>query len=98
MRDSMDGVLLLKVNGVKMVVPVECKGRVSTTTFYRTVVRFNRKHGLADMPSLGRDANRAKKYNIWDDDKYLLGLVPEHHDLIQVLHHALVMAPVHVTI
>ena len=68
MRDSADDVLLLKVNGVKMAVPIECKGRVSANIFHRTVTRFNRKHGLPDMPGLGSDANRAKRYNIWDDD------------------------------
>ena len=88
MRDSADGVLLMKVNGIKMAVPVECKGLVSANIFHRTAARFNHKHGLPDMPGLGSDANRAKKYNIWDNDKHLLGLIPEHHDLIQVLHHA----------
>ena len=79
-RDSTGGVLLLKVNGVKMAVPVECKGRVSVNTFHWTVAWFNRKHGLPDMPRLGSDANRAKRYNIWDDDEHLLGLVQEYLD------------------
>ena len=39
------------------------------------------------MPGLVSDANRAKRYTIWDIDEHLLGLIPEHHDIIQVLHH-----------
>ena len=52
------------------------------------VARFNCKHGLPDMPGLGSDANHAKRYIIWDDDEHLLGLVPEHHNLIRVIRHA----------
>ena len=87
-RDSSDGVLLQKVNGVKEAVPVEIKARVTPNTFHRTIARFNRKHGSSDMPGLGEDASQAKYYTINDDDEILLALIPEHHDLLQILNHA----------
>ena len=87
-RDSSDGVIIVKENNTKTATPIEVKGRVSINTFHRTVARFNRKHGLSDMPGLGSEASGARMYNISDDDEHLLGLVPEYHDLFQVLHHA----------
>ena len=87
-RGSADAVLLVKDNGVKSAIPVEGKGKVTANTYHNTVNRFNDKHGLSDMPGLGGGAATVKSFDINDDDEHLLGLVPEHHDLFQVLHHA----------
>ena len=43
---------------------------------------------IADMPGLGREASEVKCYQLKDDDEHLRGIVPESHDLFQVLHHA----------
>ena len=42
------------------------------------------------MPARESDADRVKFYDINHDDPHLLGLVPEYHDLFQVLYHACV--------
>ena len=88
MRDDFETVL--RFTGKLNLLPdyVEVKARVSANTFHRTVNRFNLKHGIADMPGLGREACEVKCYKLKDDDKHLLGIVPESHDLFQVLHHA----------
>ena len=61
---------------------------VSAITFHRTVNQFNQKHCLADMLGFGREACEVKCYQMKDDDKHPLGIVPEFHHLFQVLHHA----------
>lgn len=88
MRDSSDGIIITKDEGVKTATPVEVKGQVSVNTFHWTAAQSNRTHGLADMPGLRSEAIRARAYNIDNDDKYLLGVVPEFHGLFEVLHHA----------
>ena len=67
---------------------IEVKAWVSPNTFHCTVSRFNKRQGLSDMPVIGSNAKIAKRYNISADDEHMLGLVPECHDLFQVLHHA----------
>ena len=39
------------------------------------------------MPGLGSDENRARRYDINNGVKHLLGLVTEHQDLLKVLHY-----------
>ena len=87
MRDSSDAVLLVKEGNVKCADPVEIKGRVTTNTLHRTMNRFNQKQGLADIPGLGKEATKVKCFKLRDDDKHLLGIVPESDDVCQVLHH-----------
>ena len=87
-RCSSDGVILVKDCHGKRADPIEVKARVSANTFHRTVNQFNENHGLADMPGLGREACEVKCYQLKDDDEHLRGIVPESHDLFQVLHHA----------
>ena len=87
-RDPSDGEILVKDCHGKWADPVEVKARVSANTFHRTVNRFNQKHWLADMPGLSREACEVKCYQLKDDDEHLRGIVPESHDLFQVLHHA----------
>ena len=76
-RDSSDGVILVKDRHGKRADPVEVKARVSANTFHRTVNRYNQKHGLADMPGLGREACEVKCYQLKDDGEHLCGIVSE---------------------
>ncbi len=88
-RDSADGVVFVeKEDGIRVGTPVEVKSRVSPNTFHRTIDRFNRKKNLTGMPGLDRSANKARFFTVSADDEYLRGIVPESHDLFQILHHA----------
>ena len=73
-RDSSDGVILVKDRNDKRADPVEVKARVSANTFHRTVNRFNLKHGIADMPGLGREACEVRCYQLKDDDMTSISL------------------------